>query len=108
LDISFKTKSLRSLCEVERVAQSKLGKRVAERLKSRLADLDAASCVKELVAGRPREIPKGRVAVELCDGFLLVFCANHDDVPLGEGGVVDWLRVNRVKVLSVGPGIVSK
>jgi hypothetical protein len=77
---------------------------VAEKLKGRLADLRAANCVNDLIAGRPRELQGdrvGQVALSLGDGFQLVFCANHRVVPLVEGSHVDWSRVNRVKIMSI-------
>ncbi len=104
VEIAFAKKSLRQLCESERTARRSLGARVAERLKRRLADLRAANCVKDLVAGRPRELRgdrAGQVAVDLGDGFQLVFCTNHSVPPLLDGSHVDWSRVNRVKIIYV-------
>ena len=77
---------------------------MAERLKRRLADLRAANCVKDLVAGRPRQLRgdrAGQVAIDLGDGFQLVFCTNHGVPPLVDRSQVDWSRVNRVKIVSI-------
>jgi proteic killer suppression protein len=104
LEIAFAKKSLRQLCESERTARHSLGAGVAEKLKARLADLRAASSVKELVAGRPREMRRERtrqIAVDLCDGYRIVFCINHSVVPLGNRGRVDWSRVNRIKIVNI-------
>src|SRR5690242_7486082 len=68
VEIAFAKKSLRRLCESERAARRSLGATVAERLKRRLADLRAANCVKDLVAGRPKELQNAQaeqIAVEL-------------------------------------------
>jgi plasmid maintenance system killer protein len=104
VEIAFAKKSLRQLCESERTARRSLGARVAERLKRRLADLRAANCVADLVAGRPRELQSaepGQMSVDLGDGFKLVFSANHSPAPLVGGGSVNWSKVNRVKILSI-------
>jgi proteic killer suppression protein len=104
LEIAFATKKLRQLCENEEVARSSVGHAVAGRLKARLADLSAASCVKELVAGRPRQLTgrrPGCLAVKLTSGWRLVICANHNAVPEVDGGAIDWSRVNRVKVVDI-------
>ena len=79
LQLAFAKKSLRDLCESEAKAQRDLGVRMAEKLKRRLADLRAATCVKDLVAGRPRELDARhrRIAVDLSEGSRIVFCANH-------------------------------
>ncbi len=77
---------------------------MAEKLKRRLADLRAAKCVKDVVVGRVRELHKQKshqIAVNLCDGSRLVFCANHRVVPLLKSGFVNWSRVNRIKVMSI-------
>lgn len=100
LEISFADKSLRQLCENEAIAKRKLGIRVAEKLKRRLADLRAASCVKDLVAGRPREV-EGIMVVDLCDDYRIILCANHNSIPLLDTGVIDWSMVNRVKILKI-------
>jgi plasmid maintenance system killer protein len=104
VEIAFAKKSLRQLCENERRARRSLGATVAERLKRRLADLRAANCVQDLVAGRPRELAgtrAGQIAVELGDGFQLIFSANHSVPPLLDGVRLDWSKVNRVKIVSI-------
>ena len=104
LELAFSEKSLRQLCENETIAKRKLGARVAEKLKRRLADLRAASCVMDLVVGVPRELEgdnANQFAISLCDGYRMVFCANHTAVPFLESGAIDWARVSRVKVLRI-------
>lgn len=100
LEISFADKSLRQLCENGAIARRKLGSKVAEKLKRRLADLRAVSCVKELVAGRPREV-EGIVIVELCGDYRIILCANHNSNPLLKTGAIDWSMVNHVKILKI-------
>jgi len=104
LEIAFAEKKLRRLCETEEAARRTFGVEVAEKLKARLADLRAASCVKELVAGRPHRGSSNRrshLTVDLSRGCRLVICANHRIVPKMDNGTVDWSRVNRVKVLDI-------
>src|SRR5258708_22364381 len=75
VEIAFANKSLRQLCESERRARRSLGPRVAEKLKRRLADLRAANCVKDLVAGRPSELRgdhAGQGALDLGNKLHLV------------------------------------
>jgi proteic killer suppression protein len=104
VEIAFAKKSLRQLCESERSARRSLGKLAAEKLKRRLADLRAANCVGDLVAGRPRKLRGGRVgqvALALGGRFKLVFCANHSILPLADRSHVDWSKVNRVKIICI-------
>lgn len=64
----------------------------------------AAASVKELVAGRPREVEVGRqpcFAVDLGDGYRIIFSSNHNTTPLLTSGGVDWARVSRIKILGI-------
>ena len=73
MDISFANTRLRLLCHDERAQQRQLGAIDAKRLRSRLADLDAAACVTELVAGRPHPLKgdrAGEFAMEIGRGRL--------------------------------------
>jgi len=77
--------------------------KVAERLTGRLADLHAAQCVGELVAGNPREIDgvlPGHMILSLCEGYRLVFCANHCANPTRSNGV-NWSKVTRIKIVQI-------
>lgn len=99
--LAFSTKAIRSLCECQAKAEREIGLKAAKKLRERLADLRAASNVTELVAGRPREIEGGRlanIAIKLADGFRMVLCVNHNDIPLRKSGRVDWSKVIRVRI----------
>ena len=104
MELAFATKSLRDICESAERATQKLGPRVSEKLKRRLADLRAAVSVSDLIAGRPHELDglqQRRVAVELGAGYHLIFSANHAVIPKLESGKMDWSKVTRVKLLRI-------
>jgi len=104
LELSFDSKTLRTLCENGMQAEHELGLRVSEALRHRLADLRAATSVKDLLAGRPRLlVAEGSqsMVVDLCEGYQIVFCANHSKAPLTESGKLDWARVTRIKLLGI-------
>lgn len=104
MELAFDDKSLRTLCESEAHARRELGSEVAEVLKRRLADLRAATSVKDLVAGQPRQLHHADhqyMAVDLCDGYCIVYGANHSSNPITETGDLDWTRVSRVKILRI-------
>ena len=104
MELAFDSKSLRTICESERQAKLKLGDAVAEILKHRLADLRAAASVKDLIAGRPRRLYSAslqQMAVDLRDGYRLVFTANHAKNPMTQTGDLDWERVSRIKILRI-------
>ena len=104
LEIAFASRSLRELCESAAKADRHFGAGVAQNLRRRLADLRAATTVKDLIAGRPRELEGARrrcFAVDLSESSRLVFCANHRVMPTLRSGDVNWSRIRRVKILRI-------
>jgi len=102
LELAFDSKALRTICESEGQAKLELGVTVAESLKHRLADLVAATSTNDLLAGRPRVCANGRdMVLDLCNGHVIVFTANHVNNPMTETNIVDWARVTRIKILRI-------
>jgi plasmid maintenance system killer protein len=104
LELAFANKSIRRLCESEALAAKALGVTVAKQLTGRLADLLATQCVNDLVAGNPCELDgalHGHMSITLCDGFKVVFCANHSAERVHTAGKVNWSKVTRIKIIEV-------
>jgi proteic killer suppression protein len=104
LELAFDSRTLRTICESETHAKDELGVAVAAMLKHRLADLRAATSVKDLVAGRLRLLEDTGdpcMALDLCEGYRMVFCANHARNPVAPTGGLDWPRVSRVKIMRI-------
>jgi len=105
MEIGFRDDKLRDLCEKERVARKKLGDACARKLRSRLADLDAARVVTDLVAGRPHPLKvdrAGQFALDLAGGIRLVFAPANDPVPQTQDGSTNWSEVNAVRIEFIG------
>lgn len=105
MNIAFANKDLETLCSVERELTKRLGKAAARKLRARLADLMAVSCVSDLVAGRPHPLKSdrtGQFAVDLDGGRRLVFEPAVDPVPRRDDGAVAWERVSAVRILYIG------
>jgi hypothetical protein len=100
LEVAFQTRALRDLCESEGRAVAALGTEVAASLRARLADMRAASSPLDLLAGNPR-VEDDRIRVDLEAGASFVFSQNHLSAPLTDAGVLDWLRVRRIKLLEI-------
>lgn len=100
MNIAFATRKLREICENQVKAERELGVVIAAKLRSRLADLNAARSVKELLFGEPRESSEdGRsvFTINLTQGYQLVLASNHNSIR-ADG---DWAEVTRVKVLEI-------
>lgn len=105
LEIGFKDKDLRELCEKKAVATKRLGDICARKLHSRLADLRAASRVTELVAGRPHPLKGdrlGQFALDLFGGARLVFEPANDPIPRRDDASIDWSAVSIVCIEFIG------
>jgi proteic killer suppression protein len=105
LDIHFKDKKLRELCEKRAVAEKKLGAACARKLQTRLDDLDAATRVTDLVAGNPHPLKgdrHGQFTVDLAGGWRLVFAPRHDPCPVKDDLSIDWSRVTIISIEFIG------
>lgn len=99
--ISFENKELRSICENESQAQTKLGLNVAMKLKNRLSDLSAANSVKDLIAGSPSKIDDNLYRINLIENHFILFSSNHPNPPLTDTGEINWNEVSRIKILNI-------
>lgn len=105
MEITFSNAKLQKLCEQQDLAQRKLGKQCARKLRSRLSDLTAATSVQELVAGRPHPLKGNRVgqfAVDLEGGKRLVFEPANNPIPHKEDGGIDWPKITKVCIVFLG------
>jgi hypothetical protein len=105
LDLAFDSIQLRSICESEEVAISELGPTVASILKHRLADLNAATSVSEILVGHPRILMSGEfnqhIVINLCDDYQIIISANHRRNPQSGNGNIDWRKVSRIKIMRI-------
>jgi proteic killer suppression protein len=105
LELRYKNKKIRSLCEKQAEAVKKLGADCAKKLRTRLADLEAANRVTELIAGNPHPLigdRSGQFAVSLQGGWRLVFAPSNDPHPTKPDGGIDWEQVTIVTIEYIG------
>ena len=105
MELAFSSKTLRDICENIEKAEEEFGEQIAEILKRRLADLRAAPCANDVVVGQPRVIngnPHSKICITLHDNCSIIISANHNDMPILEAGNVDWTKVTRIKINSIG------
>lgn len=105
MEIGFKDKKLRELCEKQAVARKKLGDACARKLHVRLADLEAAEAVTDLVAGNPHPLKHdraGQFALDLAGGYRLVFAPGNDPTPRKPDASIDWSQVTIICIEFIG------
>lgn len=103
LELAFHSKPLRAICESEAEATREFGEAVADVLRHRLADLCAAKSPNDLPVGRPRALRSDptKMCLDLCDGYVVTFCANHPNNPNTPSGPPAWENVSRIRILEI-------
>lgn len=105
MKILFANKKIRELCEQQRKAQQQLGNDCARKLRARLSDIESATTVTDLVAGRPHPLKGeryGQFALDLAGGYRLVFCPANDPRPTTVDGSINWAQVSIVCIEFIG------
>ena len=105
MDISFSKNELQKLCENSRLMVKKFGMPCAKKLMARLADLQAAETLEDVVAGRPHPLERdrlGQFAVNLHGGVRLVFESADDPVPIKDDGTIAWHEVTKICIVFIG------
>lgn len=105
LKIEFSDKKIRQLCEKQKVAVQKLGDICARKLRVRLADLESATCVTDIVAGRLHELHgerAGQMALDLAGGYRLVFAPANDPIPRRDDLSIAWACVTIISIEYIG------
>ena len=107
MDIYFKTKKLQKLCSQEILATREFGAKSARKLQQRLMELQAADTlddISKLPPARCHELKgnrKGQLAVDLAEGFRLVFIPAANPVPTREDGGLDWRQVTEIEIIAI-------
>ena len=105
MELSFRTQRLRTLCEEHSAAVRAIGEPAADVLRTRIADLRAATYLSDLPAGRPAVIEGNRpqLQFELRAGrsLLMVVGAGNQRVPRTDEGGLDQTRVRRALVQDI-------
>lgn len=101
--VSFATKELRVLCEDQKVAKAQLGADVARLLRARLADLRSADGLFCLPTGNPR-VDGGNYLLDLGSAATMRWEPYGRSAEPAETGILDWERVNRVKLVGIDRG----
>ena len=105
MEVAFANRNLHRICEDQREAKRQLGQASARKLRSRLADIVAASRLGDIPAGRPHPLRgsrAGQFAVSLSGADRLVFEANDEPVPTAHDGATDWKNVASIRIVFIG------
>jgi plasmid maintenance system killer protein len=107
MEIGFHTSKAAKLFNSENNLRAEYGPRMAGLIQQRLKELSAAENLEqmrtlpranchELVADRA-----GKFAVNLAHPYRLIFKPDHDPVPIGTGGGIDWSQVTKIEYVEI-------
>lgn len=102
--IEFATLNLQNICENDKLMKKKFGNACANKLKARLADLQSATYVTELAAGRPHPLKYkrlGEFSITISGPLRLIFGCGNKQIPRTDGDAVDWNQVTIIRILSI-------
>lgn len=105
MEISFKTKKIREICEIQATSLDLFGAENSLRLQNRLADLCAAHVIHDIVVGKPTMIKNGTntmYQLNFSEDKNILLVANHVNNPINDSGEIDWDLVTRIKIVSIG------
>lgn len=105
MDIDYKTTKLKKLCLSSNEADKRLGPKSSKKLRTRLADIEAASNVSELIAGRPHPYTgdkSGLFSLDLHGGNRLLFEPLEEPPPTKNDGGIDWSNVESIFIVFIG------
>lgn len=102
---TFRRSRLRKLCASRQSLVRKFGPEGATRIQHRLSLLEAADTLEDLrvLPGRCHELGtdrKGQLALDLHQGYRLIFCPAGDWRRKDDGGL-DWSSVSAVEVIEI-------
>jgi toxin HigB-1 len=100
LHISFETKALRTTCEKRDSAIARYGEHAAGLLRTALSDIRAADSISEL--GANITVADDHLVVPLADDVQAIFLPVLSAAVARADGVIDWARVNRLKLVAIG------
>jgi hypothetical protein len=103
MELAFRTRKLRKLCQDHDDAVEAIGEAAADVLRTRLADLRAVTYLSDLPAGRPEILDDDppRLRFLLRDGWALLASVSHQVTPRTPQGDLDMTRVRRALVQEV-------
>ena len=109
MDISIKNTKLEKEFNLGKRLESVHGSNRAKKLRLRMAELRAASCLNDFWPpksgnNRCHELvgdKKGQLSVDLDHPYRLIFAPNHDPIPKKSDGGLDWKLVTAITIMGI-------
>lgn len=101
MELVFQSTELRTICEKQEQAELSLSPGAARALRIYLADIRASAVFSEVLQIYAPQLEGDVIIMPLADGEYLRLTHSHIHPPQSDG-VVDWGKVYRVRIISIG------
>lgn len=107
MDILFRTNKLRKQLTNDKKRRQTYGDVCARKIKQRLDDLRAATCLEDVAPpfpGRCHELRgdlSGILAMDAKHPFRILFEPAHESIPAKDDGGLNWLEVTAITIIDV-------
>lgn len=95
MEIAFHTKEIRAICEDIAIARKTYGTSMANSLTKRIADLQSANFISELLVGNPTFCDNYHMTIDIAGGYKFLIKKNHVRKQ------TDWNTTSRVQILEI-------
>jgi proteic killer suppression protein len=107
MEVRFEKRSMQKACSSEKETRRRWGAALAQKLRQRLAELQAADTLDDIARLPPARCHElkgdraGQLSVDLVHPQRLIFEPDDDPIPRKDDGGLDWTKVTKVVVLEV-------
>jgi proteic killer suppression protein len=106
MNVTFKHKKLSALVHDDRKLDREMGRKRADKIRLRLAQLKAVETLEDLrhVAGNYHELKenrKGQWACDLDQPYRLIFTPHENPIPVNDSGQYEWTKIKGVEIIEI-------
>ena len=107
MDIFFRSRKLKRVCEDPKAMREKLGQNRAKKLRQRMAELKAADVLADISHLPPPRLheligqQKGMFSVDVAHPYRLLFIPADDPVPTKADGGIDLKAVESIEIVGI-------
>ena len=108
MDVLFRTNKLKKICSQEKEGIRTLGPESARKLRTRMADLEAAPTLEHLRnvpgTGRLHELTgdrKGQLSLDVKHPYRLLFVPTDIPPPTKPDGGLDWSNITSITIIDI-------
>jgi len=107
VEISYKSRALRKICEIGKEAVRAYGAKGGRKLMQRMNELSSFECLADVPRFPPARCHqlhgdrRGQFSVDLENPYRMIFVPAHNPMPRVEDGGIDMKSVTKIKIIEI-------